>query len=221
MNYYEILGISEDATNLEIWNAYKRLSAEYAPSQMNGLDGPYKDIQEAWEVLKDDSKKAVYDETLRAQNTAHGFQPNFQHQQSNYTVHSEVLPSIRYGGFWIRVVAYIVDYIILTILVAIAGGVLLSPTETEEAWQILTLFIVWAYYTILESTNMQATFGKRLLGLKVVDYEYQKISFGKANGRLFSKIISGILLLGFIHIAFSPKKQGWHDEIAKCYVIYR
>jgi len=58
------------------------------------------------------------------------------------------------------------------------------------------------------------------LGLKVTDLEKKPISFGKASGRFFGKILSGIILgIGYLMIAFTEKKQGLHDILAGCLVL--
>jgi uncharacterized RDD family membrane protein YckC len=65
-----------------------------------------------------------------------------------------------------------------------------------------------------------ATFGKRLLGLRVTDLQGQRIDFGRATGRHFGKIISALaLLLGFITMISDPRKQTWHDKMAGCLVL--
>ena len=72
----------------------------------------------------------------------------------------------------------------------------------------------------MESSSRQATVGKMATGIVVTDMTGKKISFAKATGRHFAKIISGvILLIGFIMIAFTQKKQGLHDIIADCLVV--
>jgi uncharacterized RDD family membrane protein YckC len=58
------------------------------------------------------------------------------------------------------------------------------------------------------------------LGIKVTDLSGERIGFGKATGRYFGKIISGlILLIGYIMVAFTEKKQGLHDMMAGCLVV--
>ncbi|WP_259082504.1 RDD family protein [Caldanaerobacter subterraneus] len=85
---------------------------------------------------------------------------------------------------------------------------------------ILGIVISWLYFTILESSELQATIGKRIMKTKVVDMNGNRISFGKANIRYWSKLISAVvLLIGYIMIAFTPKKQGLHDMIAGTLVI--
>jgi uncharacterized RDD family membrane protein YckC len=73
----------------------------------------------------------------------------------------------------------------------------------------------WIYEAAMESSSKQATVGKMALGLKVTDLEGRRISFARATGRHFAKLISGmILLIGYIMAGFSQRKQALHDMIA-------
>lgn len=84
------------------------------------------------------------------------------------------------------------------------------------------LTIKWLYFTILESSSIKATLGKRLMGIVVTDLQGNRISFKRANKRYFAKNISLItLLISFFAIALTKKKQGWHDKTAKTIVIKR
>ena len=72
----------------------------------------------------------------------------------------------------------------------------------------------------MESSKLQGTVGKIALGIEVTDLDGNQISFGKANGRYFCKIISTIILMiGYIMVAFTEKKQGLHDMMAGCLVV--
>jgi serine/threonine protein kinase len=103
------------------------------------------------------------------------------------------------------------------------GSLFLSVPDISaiaKASLIINLTFNWLYFTGLESSRLKATFGKLLLGLKVVDLQDNKISFMKANIRYWSKIISILMLMiGFIMIAFTSKKQGSHDMLAKTIVL--
>ncbi|MBN2872531.1 MAG: RDD family protein [Halothiobacillaceae bacterium] len=135
-----------------------------------------------------------------------------------------------YGGFWKRLLAYLVDWFILMVIVvvvAMLGAVLLFAGGVPEAWaapfgNLVGLIGGWLYYAFLESSAWQATPGKRLLGMKVVDRQGERIGFWRATGRHFAKILSAlILLVGFLMVAFTRRKQGLHDILAGCLVVNR
>lgn len=132
-----------------------------------------------------------------------------------------------YGGFWVRVLAYIIDAIILqmvsTILIMMVAGVgFATGGANEESLGFavfgaygLTLVINWLYYAVLESSTWQGTVGKKALNLVVTDDSGGRIGFGRATGRYFAKIISSLILLfGFFMIGWTQRKQGLHDMIA-------
>ncbi len=84
----------------------------------------------------------------------------------------------------------------------------------------ISLLIDWLFYSLFESSSWQATPGKKLLQLKVTDLYGNRIGFGKATGRYFAKLLSGLILgIGFIMVAFTEKKQGLHDMMAGTLVV--
>ena len=118
-----------------------------------------------------------------------------------------------YAGFWRRVAATIIDLIILYLFsIVMAVWSTLDPTP-------LVFMISWFYYAGMESSRLQATIGKICIGIKVTDVDGAPINFGRATGRYFGKILSGLLGLGFIMVAFTAKKQGLHDKMARCLVV--
>jgi uncharacterized RDD family membrane protein YckC len=151
-----------------------------------------------------------------------------------------------YAGFWLRFVAYIIDGVIcgfafLVLLVPLflltgAGTALSKITSGENISDDAATFlglgflfgffgiiflIGWLYFALSESSSWQATLGKKMLNLKVTDLNGQPISFGRASGRYFSKIITGLipLMIGYILAGFTEKKQAIHDMIASCLVL--
>jgi uncharacterized RDD family membrane protein YckC len=124
-----------------------------------------------------------------------------------------------YAGFWLRLIAGLVDAMILLIPNVMANAI--GKTIGGEFGElILSILLCWPYYALFESSNMKATPGKRALGLIVVDDNGQRISFGKATGRYFGSILSALILfIGYIMIAFTRKKQGLHDIMAETVVI--
>ncbi len=142
----------------------------------------------------------------------------------------------QYAGFWFRVMANIIDSIISVVIaciIAFLAGITLYlsmsiTSSSMEEIKIASKFLgylsgilgPWLYYTLLESSAWQATLGKKMLGMKVIDMDGNRISFGKANARYWSKIISAVILyIGFIMVAFTERKQGLHDKIAGTLVV--
>jgi uncharacterized RDD family membrane protein YckC len=74
----------------------------------------------------------------------------------------------------------------------------------------------------MESSSKQATLGKLALGIVVTDLNGNRISFGRATGRYFGKIVSGMIFaIGYIMAGFTEKKQALHDMIASCLVVLK
>jgi uncharacterized RDD family membrane protein YckC len=135
--------------------------------------------------------------------------------------------AVAYGGFWIRLVAYIIDAILISIVmgvVAVALGVNFMNAQNLEQYDptfnLVSLVIGWLYFALMESSERGATVGKMAMGLRVVTNEGQRLSFLNATGRYFAKIISAMILcIGFIMIGFTERKRGLHDMIASTLVI--
>jgi uncharacterized RDD family membrane protein YckC len=83
----------------------------------------------------------------------------------------------------------------------------------------LALILLWLYVAGLESSTIQATLGKRALGLIVTDELGQRVSFGRASARHFGKVLSSPLALGFLMAAFTEHRQALHDLISRCAVV--
>ncbi|PWS29831.1 RDD family protein [Pedobacter paludis] len=84
-----------------------------------------------------------------------------------------------------------------------------------------SIFIVKLIYGIFaESSEKQATIGKRLIGIKVSDLEGSRISFGVSAIRNFSKILSVLpIFFGYLYSFLNKKHQCWHDIAANTLVI--
>lgn len=140
-----------------------------------------------------------------------------------------------YAGFWIRFVAYIIDAILTSIVGGVIGGVMgasvgLVNSNDPEGFRsalmgvqvislLINIVIGWLYFALMESSANQATVGKMALGLVVTDDHGNRISFLRATGRYFAKILSSmILLIGYFMIGFTERKQGLHDMLASTLV---
>jgi len=153
-----------------------------------------------------------------------------------------------YAGFWLRVVAALIDSVIMSL----ALGVLLIPLflltgmevhisemvqhhgQPDPAFIISLVAMIlvfaligvlaqWLYHAYLESGERQGTWGKQALGIYVTDLMGQPVTFGRASGRFFAKIVTGMVPLGigYIMAGFTERKQALHDMIASCLVIRR
>lgn len=141
------------------------------------------------------------------------------------SVYQTVAPPVVYAGFWLRFLAYLIDWILLNIVgffIGMVCGALLPKEPAQIVAVLIAISVNWLYFATLESSEWQATLGKRALNLAVTDLNGQRISFARATGRFFGKVLSGCALFGgFIMIAFTEQKQGLHDMLADTLVIRR
>ena len=139
---------------------------------------------------------------------------------------------VGYGGFWIRVVAIIVDGIIVravtwpvSMIFGLGGpagmmggfphGALGLHLFGSGVVLVLVIFGSWLYEAFMLSSPYQATLGKMIFGMKVTDLYGNRISFARATGRHFAKWLSGMILgIGYIMVGFTERKQGLHDMLA-------
>ncbi|MBW1931075.1 MAG: zinc-ribbon domain-containing protein [Deltaproteobacteria bacterium] len=137
-------------------------------------------------------------------------------------------PFLGYAGFWKRAAAAIIDMVSLMVtggfIGAFVGGFYGAITGTTADSDVLGravgILVGWLYYAIMESSEKHATLGKLAVGIKVIDISGEGVSFARATARHFAKILSAIpLALGYIAVAFTKKKQGFHDMIAGCLVV--
>jgi uncharacterized RDD family membrane protein YckC len=158
------------------------------------------------------------------------------------------VPQVHYAGFWLRVVAYIVDgivtglgflllfipFAVMTGLAAAIGGIhpgedprdisaLLGGTFFLGLFAVIVIGILgnWIYHAKMESSHWQATLGKKMLNLRVTDLNGAPVSFKRATGRHFAKLISNLIPLGigFALAGLTERRQALHDMIASCLVL--
>ena len=157
------------------------------------------------------------------------------------------VPRVEYAGFWVRFLAFLIDSAVMGIgfvLILIPlifltglGGIIdeIHPNEDMNDVGIFMLFGLlflaatvsllwtWLYHALMESSEWQATVGKRLLGLVVTDMAGRRLSFGRATGRHFAKIVTNMVpaFIGYIMAGFTERKQALHDMISGCLVLRR
>lgn len=129
------------------------------------------------------------------------------------------MDDVRYAGFWLRFVAYLVDGVLLWVVNLIIG-LLFGNTAGLGAASIIEVVFAWLYFSLMESSSTQATLGKMLLGIKVTTLDGERIGFGRATGRYFGKILSGLILcIGYMMAGWTSQKQALHDMIASTLVV--
>lgn len=133
-----------------------------------------------------------------------------------------------FAGFGRRLVATILDGIILSVVGTLVGsliGVFVQAgggnIGTGMTLSQIVSFVLGVFYIIVYQAKAGQTLGKKVMGVKVVDYQ------GKTPTMLtfflreyIGKLVSAIILLiGFLMILWDGKKQGLHDKIASTYVV--
>ena len=116
-------------------------------------------------------------------------------------------------GFGIRLVAYLIDLVILVVIDVFLRVALGSAGAALS-------IVAGVLYTVGFWYAMGATPGKMALGLQIVREDGSQLGLGACFLRYVGYIISGLALgLGFLWIIWDPKKQGWHDKIAGTLVV--
>jgi len=127
------------------------------------------------------------------------------------------MSNAKYGGFWIRLVAALLDGVIFGVPLAIIS-VLSTLAGVATLYYVVYLGVI--ILTIYLDGTKGGTPGKLILGLKIVNEKGDVIGIPSAILRYIGKIVSGLILcIGYIMIAFTDKKRGLHDMIANTYVI--
>jgi len=137
--------------------------------------------------------------------------------------------ALAYAGFWVRVLASLVDTVLLLLLVTPLLLVIYGPDALQLDAQpsgvlyALINYVLPAVAVITFWVYKSATPGKMLFRLAIVDAKTGLgPSKGQLIGRYFAYYVSMIpLFLGFIWVGFDKRKQGFHDKLARTVVIRR
>jgi uncharacterized RDD family membrane protein YckC len=158
-----------------------------------------------------------------------------------------LFPQSAYAGFWLRVVAAIIDGIVISIplvpmCLILFASMIPALTRGEDPMNVVmtvlprialfllaALILSWLYWAGLESSAWQATLGKKALGLYVTEIAGNRATFARASGRFFAgrgighvPSFGGLyFLISCICAGLTEKKQALHDMIASCLVLRR
>lgn len=126
-----------------------------------------------------------------------------------------------------RIYSFLIDFGILLILDSLISvlfpfkGLFSYTYEKIDIYLIPKISIIALfYYALLESSSLQASFGKKMMGLKVVDYDNKKISLFASFLRSISRLVSlSVFGLGIIVAFFNINRLTFHDKITKTKII--
>ncbi|MEH7442480.1 RDD family protein [Bacillus sp. JJ1122] len=132
-----------------------------------------------------------------------------------------------YGGFWMRFWAYLLDLIVIgsvnRMIIHPVFRALDVPLVKEGIFSPVSIAtaIVFYLYFVLMTKYYGQTLGKMVFGLKVVDLRGNRLSWGTVIFREWiGRFISATIMVLYVIVAFSKKKQGLHDIFADTAVIY-
>lgn len=136
------------------------------------------------------------------------------------------------AGFWIRLVAFVLDGVLLVIVDMILSDRLGLPDPDPERMEftrflvesipaILVSLAVSSVYAMLMVGTWGGTVGKLVLGLRVVRFsDGGRVPYGLALGRSLAELVSMLFVgLGYLWIALTPSKRGWHDYLCDTRVV--
>ena len=116
-----------------------------------------------------------------------------------------------YASFWQRLLAGLIDGLI----VGVIPGMIIRGSNGN-----ILSFLLGLGYSVWMLSTYSATVGMMVLKIKITKESGNKITYQDAVLRYFASILSGIALaLGYLWMIWDPKKQTWHDHIAKTVVV--
>jgi uncharacterized RDD family membrane protein YckC len=143
------------------------------------------------------------------------------------TTHEPDPVSIRFAGFWMRFWAYLLDLIVIgsieRLIINPLFRILEIPLVEFNMFAPISIAsaIIFYLYFVLMTKYFHQTLGKMVFGLRVVDFKSEKLSWGTILFREWiGRFISATIVIGYIVVAFLPKKQGLHDLFTDTSVIH-
>ncbi|HEY1735753.1 MAG TPA: RDD family protein [Methylovirgula sp.] len=146
---------------------------------------------------------------------------------------------VHFAGFWIRVLAYLIDYVIINIVVIVISGAVglligviaaLSHQSGDQSTFTalvgaigvsVAILVVVIYYVKFNAGPWQATPGKRVTGIHIITVSGEPVSGWLAFGRYLAYMLSALpLCIGFMVVGWNEEKKGFHDMLCNTRVIY-
>lgn len=156
---------------------------------------------------------------------AYEFVPQQQAVPCAEGVAAPLLANVRYGGFFVRLAAFIID----AIIAGAAAGLLSLPFALFQLNNLLfgysladiMRYVIFTAYFVIFTASGGATLGKRLFNLKVVSQDGSRVGWWNAIYReSIGKYLNSLLCIGYILTAADSQKRGIHDRLCDTRVIY-
>jgi uncharacterized RDD family membrane protein YckC len=137
----------------------------------------------------------------------------------------------RWAGFWIRFAAIVVDALILlpiSVAIQLMIGMSFAQIIGLDSGSVMMLvvsqllgFATGMAYEVTFVGRFGATLGKMACGIRVITPGGGKVSYMRALGRYFAKLLNMLTIyIGYVMAAFDPVKRGLHDRICNTLVVY-
>lgn len=149
---------------------------------------------------------------------------------------SHLHPDTVFAGFWRRAAAHILDALfvlliclMVALVVGFVIGLMLAAAQQEKPsflWPILfglvmATVIRGVYYAHFHQSLWQATPGKHLLGIKVLNTDGTPLTYRTAVMRWLASALSSLTWLGYVLVGFAPQKQSMHDMMCQTVVVHK
>ena len=143
------------------------------------------------------------------------------------------VPMARFGGFWIRLGAILLDFLIMLpvtlafffvrlYLVPDSGFYSNGKSFVPALLFQLAQYAIGAAYQIFFVGRYAGTPGKLICGLQVVRADGSRVTYGRATGRYFAQYLSSFTLgIGYLIAAFDSEKRTLHDHVCDTRVVYK
>ncbi len=130
------------------------------------------------------------------------------------------------AGFWMRFWAYIIDFLIVgsisRLFIKPVFRLLDIPIDSSgilSPYTVVDSIVFFGYFFIMTFIFAQ-TLGKMVMGLHVTSLTQDKLDWKTVLFREWiGRYISAFFLLGYIVVAFNPRKQGFHDMFSDTVVV--
>ncbi len=202
--------------------------------QCNDDDLVWTDGMSDWKKLKESELRSQYDQ-LKLQNPFMENKGdsldelNKNEQLKNEASTSEKLKleiKARPAGFWIRLVAFLIDSTIIGFVTGILqyfsfmGAMPMFHPYLFFSGSLISFIVYGCYYGYLQS-ELKGTLGKKALGIVLVNENYKPVNIAEGLWRqLLFYLVNIFLMIGSIWVAFDDKKQALYDRILDYHVVY-